>query len=128
MQDIFYTTVKRALDAFQNDVHQRVFTNDASASYHLLFARLINKSIHDKIDVSDYHRNKVNQLCALIEKNLSVFNAGLIDQKEYTSNTTVLYDKLKKQLIKFLAPKIKTATKLDLYSLRANLQTLDNEN
>jgi oligoribonuclease NrnB/cAMP/cGMP phosphodiesterase (DHH superfamily) len=128
MNDIFYTTVQRAIKAFDSDNYQGVFTNNISASYHLLFARLIDKSIHDSINVSDYQRSKINQLCALIEKNLSVFTAGLIDHHEYTSNTIVLYDKLKKQLIKFLAPKIKNATKLDLYSLRANMQGIDNEN
>ncbi|GEM_PF-5822707 len=128
MNNIFFKTVQRAINAFDSDKHQGVFTNDTSASYHLLFGRLINKSLIGDVTISDYHRNKIDQLCSLIEKNLSVFSAGLIDQQEYASNTTVLYDKLKKQLIKFLVPKIKTATKLDLYSLRANLQALENEN
>ena len=61
-------------------------------------------------------------------KNQTVYENNLISEDEYIGNILLIRNKLKDKMVSFLISKKKKASKLDLYSLRAGIKNLDNEN
>ncbi|MBV8327905.1 hypothetical protein [Chryseobacterium sp.] len=70
----------------------------------------------------------IQYLKDLHEKNQMVYDNELISEDEYMGNILLIRNKLKDKMVSFLIAKKKKASKLDLYSLRAGIKNLDNEN
>ncbi|SMP16416.1 hypothetical protein [Chryseobacterium profundimaris] len=94
-------------------------------SIHFTFARFIDKFMI-KSELTEFQIKSINSLSKLTEKNKSVFDNNLITVEEYNANGKKLLSKL----VKILNPpeKKKKASKMDVYSLRAGLENIDNEN
>lgn len=100
-------------------------TRQMRASLHLTLARFIDKVILNG-DLSEFQVKCIENICKLIDKNKTVFDNNLISSEEYNTNGKKLLSKL----IKILNPseKKKKASKIDVYSLRAAVLNIENEN
>lgn len=95
---------------------------------YLSLAGVFEKMLDREFNISEYQSKSIKHLCNLIEKNYSVHANCLITTKEYNENGRVLWIKIVEKINYITKPKIKKASKIDVYSLRASLQNINNEN
>ncbi|SHL52376.1 hypothetical protein SAMN05444360_102181 [Chryseobacterium carnipullorum] len=70
----------------------------------------------------------LNNIEMLMSKNQNVFDNGLITKEEYLKNIRIIYFKFQEKAMSITEPKIRAVNKLDVHSLRASMQNIDNEN
>jgi len=70
----------------------------------------------------------LNNIEMLMSENQNVFDNGLITKEEYLKNVRIIYFKFQKKAMSITKPKMRAVNKLDVHSLRASMQNIDNEN
>jgi len=102
--------------------------NKQRSGTYLSLARVFEKMLDREFNISEQQSKSIKHLCNLIEKNYSVHANCLITNKEYNENGRVLWIKIVEKIKYITKPKIKKASNIDVYSLRASLQNINNEN
>ncbi|SHL52341.1 hypothetical protein SAMN05444360_102180 [Chryseobacterium carnipullorum] len=102
--------------------------NNHKSWTYLSLSRVFEKMLDREFNISEQQSKSIKHLCSLIEKNYSVYANCLITNKEYNENGYVLWVKIVEKIKYITKPKIKKASKIDVYSLRASLQNINNEN
>lgn len=86
--------------------------------------RLSSKSY----ELSNINQRKLSQLNGLVEKNRQVFENGLMNESEYDKNNLTLLNSILKIVAITTEHETTKMSKIDLYSLRAHMNNLNNEN
>lgn len=117
--------VERAIDK-SRDLDS--VTGHQAAQTYLALARIMDNSLNNERSISQAQEKALRYICDLIDKNFTVFKSGLISGKEYNVNGEKLFNKLVSKLNVIIRPKTEKASKMDVYSLRAGIETLNHEN
>lgn len=119
----FLNTLDNAIDLISK---QDFMTKKMRMALLVQNLNFMQKFMFNENGISEILGKQIVNVSNLIEKNKVVFDNELISIEEYNNNGKKLLTKL----VKILNPteKKKKASKIDVYSLRAGLATIDNEN
>lgn len=127
----FLHIVKDANDAIDTAWYISDIDDGLKHDANWMFMPLLERKMRDEVlNFSDDTLNSIKYLSGLMLKNHSVFKSGLIRLEEFECNAIELFNKLYNQVL-LLTRQSKTekvSTKMDLYSLRASMQNLNNQN
>lgn len=121
----FLESLERSIDKV---IESELINKKQSIGTRMLLIKVMTKSLHDSLEVSTHVNKSIVNINKLIEKNHTVYHNGLITKVEHDNNGHILWLKLVKKLQNICSPKVKKASKIDVYSLRAGINSLDNQN